>query len=58
MLNAVYLILFLQNFANFLKKVRRDYERAKEYYVRAIRADPSHKMVRFLCNFVLCYPLS
>lgn len=34
----------LSNFANFMFKCRNKPEVAKELYVRALRADPNHKM--------------
>eukprot|EP00750_Incisomonas_marina_P030642 INCI7632.2.p1 GENE.INCI7632.2~~INCI7632.2.p1 ORF type:complete len:644 (+),score=120.65 INCI7632.2:1790-3721(+) len=36
----------LSNYANFLKKIRQDHVRAREFYVRAIKAEPSHKMAQ------------
>ena len=33
----------LGNYANFLKNVIRDNERAKKYYLLALAADPTHE---------------
>tara|TARA_B100000161_G_C33204805_1_gene261528 strand:- start:5 stop:496 length:492 start_codon:yes stop_codon:yes gene_type:complete len=36
----------LGNFANFLAKVRGEYDRAKEMYIQALEFNPSHRMNR------------
>ena len=32
----------LRDYARFLEKIRRDYDRAETMYERAIKADPNH----------------
>ena len=36
----------LGNFANFLAKVRGEYDRAKDMYIQALEINPSHRMNR------------